>query len=267
MSKTDAPAAQRRAGEIVARTLGMLRNAAVPGVSGIELDRQAEALIRSHGGVPAFKGYRGFPASVCLSVNAQVVHGIPTDQPLADGDLASFDVGAQVDGYYADAALTVGVGNIPADAARLLAVTEEALGIALGEARDGRTTGDLGAAVDAYVKEQGFAVVRDCVGHGIGTKLHEEPSIPNFGKKGKGSRFSTGMVVAIEPMVVAGNPRLEIAADHWTLSTADGSLAAHAEETVVITDGAPIRLTPATLRLSGENPGARLRKATPGESR
>ncbi|MEX2430265.1 MAG: M24 family metallopeptidase, partial [Patescibacteria group bacterium] len=120
---------------------------------------------------------------------------------------------------------------------------------------------------DAYVKEQGFAVVRDCVGHGIGTKLHEEPSIPNFGKKGKGSRFSTGMVVAIEPMVVAGNPRLEIAADHWTLSTADGSLAAHAEETVVITDGAPIRLTPATLRLSGENPGARLRKATPGESR
>ncbi|MEX1113345.1 MAG: M24 family metallopeptidase, partial [Patescibacteria group bacterium] len=144
MSKTDAPAAQRRAGEIVARTLGMLRNAAVPGVSGIELDRQAEALIRSHGGVPAFKGYRGFPASVCLSVNAQVVHGIPTDQPLADGDLASFDVGAQVDGYYADAALTVGVGNIPADAARLLAVTEEALGIALGEARDGRTTGDLG---------------------------------------------------------------------------------------------------------------------------
>lgn len=263
----DAPAAQRRAGVIVAEVLTMLRTAAVPGTSGLDLDRRAEEMMRSLGGVPAFKGYRGFPASICLSLNEQVVHGIPTDRKLADGDVASFDVGAQVDGYFADAAVTVGVGSVPAAAARLITATEDALGVALDEARDGRTTGDLGAAVEAFIKEQGFAVVRDCVGHGIGTRLHEDPSIPNFGKAGKGSRFSAGMVVAIEPMVVAGDPRLETAADHWTLATVDGTLAAHAEETVLITRDVPVRLTPATPRLSGQKAGARLKEATPGESR
>lgn len=258
-----APAAQVKAGTIATEVLRMLARSAKPGVSGAELDRMAEDAIRERGAVPAFKGYRGYAATLCLSINEQVVHGIPGDRVLEDGDLASIDLGVKLDGYYVDTAVTISVGTPRPDAERLRQVTETALGLAFGQARAGNTTGDLGAAVDAYVREQGFAVVRDCVGHGIGTNLHEEPSIPNFGKKGKGGRFSAGQVVAIEPMVVAGKPALTMAEDRWTLSTEDGGLAAHAEETVLITDGEPVRLTPVTASLgalSGEKTGARVTK-------
>lgn len=263
-----APAAQAKAGEIATAALAAVVDKVRPGVSGVELDRLAERVIRDRGGVPAFKGYRGFPATLCLSINEQVVHGIPGDRKLEDGDLASIDVGVKVDGYYVDTAVTVAVGDPSPEADRLRLATEAALAVALSEARAGRTTGDLGAAVEAYAKEQGFAVVRDCVGHGIGTGLHEDPAIPNYGKKGKGSRFSAGQTVAIEPMLVTGSPHLATADDHWTLSTEDGGLAAHAEETVLVTDGEPVRLAPVTDfaaspgTLSGEKAGARVTKAT-----
>ena len=264
-----APDAQVKAGKIAAEVLRTVAESAKPGVSGAELDRAAEQAIRDRGAVPAFKGYRGYGATLCLSINEQVVHGIPGDRKLEDGDLVSLDLGVKLDGYYVDTAVTVSVGTPDPEAERLRQVTEAALGIALAQARSGKTTGDLGAAVEAYVAEQGFDVVRDCVGHGIGRELHEEPSVPNFVKKGKGSRFSAGQVVAIEPMVVAGSHRLKLAEDQWTLSTEDGGLAAHAEETVVITDGDPVRLTPVTNfgkgapgALSGEKTGARVTKAT-----
>lgn len=263
-----APAAQAKAGRIATEALRAVVGSAKPGVSGADLDRIAERAIRERGGVPAFKGYRGYGATLCLSINAQVVHGIPGERLLADGDLASFDLGVKLDGYYVDTAVTVGIGRPSPDAERLRKTTEEALGVALREARAGNRTGDLGAAVEAHVKKQGFSVVKDCVGHGIGKHLHEEPSIPNFGKKGKGARFSAGQVVAIEPMVVAGSPSLTLAEDRWTLSTEDGGLAAHAEETVLLTDGDPVRLTPVTdfgkgalSALSGEKTGARVTKA------
>ncbi|MEX2043499.1 MAG: type I methionyl aminopeptidase [Patescibacteria group bacterium] len=261
---TKAPAAQAKAGDIATEVLRTVVGLAKPGISGAELDRAAERGIRERGGVPAFKGYRGYGATLCLSINEQVVHGIPGERTLEDGDLASFDLGVKLDGYYVDTAVTVSVGTPRPAAERLREAAAEALGVALRQARAGNTTGDLGATVEAYVKEQGFSVVRDCVGHGIGRHLHEEPSIPNFGKKGKGSRFSAGQVVAIEPMVVAGSPALALAEDHWTLSTEDSGLAAHAEETVLITDGDPVRLTPVTASLgalSGEKTGARVTKA------
>ncbi|HEY8109171.1 MAG TPA: type I methionyl aminopeptidase [Patescibacteria group bacterium] len=263
-----APAAQVKAGEIATAALQAVADKVRPGVSGAELDRLAEQVIRDRGGVPAFKGYRGFPATICLSINEQVVHGIPGDRKLEDGDLASIDIGVKVDGYYVDTAVTVAVGDSSPEADRLRVAADTALAIALFQARDGHTIGDLGAAVETYAKEEGFAVVRDCVGHGIGTGLHEDPAIPNYGKKGKGSRFSAGQTVAIEPMLVAGSPHLAMAEDHWTLSTEDGSLAAHAEETVLITEEEPVRLTPVTDfaadpgTLSGEKAGARVIKAT-----
>ena len=262
--KNKAPTAQLKAGAIAAEALRTVVDRLHPGVSGTELDRIAEQAIRDRGGVPAFKGYRGYGATLCLSINEQVVHGIPADRKLADGDLVSIDIGVKLDGYYVDTAVTMSVGKPRPEAERLRHATEQALRIALDQARAGNTTGDLGAAVEAHVKEQGFAVVRDCVGHGIGKDLHEDPSIPNFGKKGKGSRFSVGQVVAIEPMVVAGAAELELADDQWTLSTKDGSLAAHAEETVMITDDEPVRLTPVTDfdAWTGEKAGARVTKAT-----
>ncbi|MDP4000143.1 MAG: type I methionyl aminopeptidase [bacterium] len=264
----EAPAAQVKAGRIAVEALREVVGLVKPGVSGAELDRAAEQAIRDRGGVPAFKGYRGYGATLCLSINEQVVHGIPGERTLADGDLASLDLGVKLDGYYVDTAVTVSVGTSRPEAERLRQATEAALGIALRQARAGNTTGDLGAAVESYVTEQGFAVVRDCVGHGIGKGLHEDPSVPNYGKKGKGSRFSAGQVVAIEPMVVAGSPQLKLAEDQWTLSTEDDSLASHAEETVLITDGDPVRITPVTDSLgdpgtlSGEKADARVTKAT-----
>lgn len=236
--------AQVKSGKITAAVLNELRQLAVPGVTGQELDATAERRIRELGGVPAFLGHQGFPGSLCVSINDQVVHGVPTDRAFADGDLVSLDLGVKVDGYYTDAAITLGVGKLSPEARHLQDITEQSLEIALREARAGRTTGDLGAAVQAFIEAASLAVIRDCVGHGIGKKLHQEPSIPNFGRAGEGATFKAGMAVAIEPMVVIGDPALKLAEDKWTLSSADGSLAAHVEETVLITDGAPLRLTP-----------------------
>lgn len=236
--------ALRESGRITSLTLDVLAKAAKPGVTTTTLNELGEKSIRDHGGVPAFAGYRGYPAAICTSVNEQVVHGIPGAYTLKEGDLLSIDLGVKVEGWHTDAAVTVGVGQIDAKAQKLLDITASALETALSEAASGRTTGDLGAAVEKLVSEAGFQVVRDCVGHGIGRNLHEEPSIPNFGRPGQGSRFKRDMVVAVEPMVVTGQPELSLADDHWTLSTKDQGLAAHFEETVIITDREPVRLTP-----------------------
>ncbi len=259
----------RAGGQLLVETLEHLVEAASPGVTTLELDRLAEGHIRSHGGVPAFLGHRGFPATICASVGEQVVHGLPSDYRLVEGDALSIDLGVKMNGWYTDSAVTVGIGKLEPELARLLTATQGALTVALGEATAGRRTGDLGAAVQRFVESAGFGVIRDCVGHGIGQQLHLEPSVPNFGKAGTGTSFKAGMVIAIEPMVTLGSPEITVADDKWTVLTRDRSAAAHFEETVLITDGEPERLTPldtvlakvaGTLsgRLPGVNSGARL---------
>lgn len=259
--------ALRQSGAITVGALATVREAAVAGVTTAALNTLAERYIRDHGGVPAFLGYRGFPAAICTSVNAQVVHGIPGEHELRDGDLLSVDMGVKYDGWYTDSALTVGIGALDQAARDLLRVTRESLEKGIAQAIPGKKTGDLGAAVQDYAEAAGLAVVRDCVGHGIGRKLHEEPSLPNYGTAGIGTTFTTGMVLAIEPMVVIGDPALELAADKWTLATRDRSLAAHFEETVLVTDGLPERLTPLEAALQGEKPGDKLGKAAREVSR
>lgn len=251
-------------GAITVTTLVRLAEAAKPGVSERELDALAERTIREAGGTPAFLGHQGFPATTCISVNSELVHGIPTDRKLAEGDLVTFDTGTKVDGWYTDAAITVEVGTVSEEARRLRQVTEQALDIALACARPGRTTGDLGAAVQAYVEGEGMSVIRDCVGHGIGRKLHDDPSIPNFGKAGEGTKFREGMVVAIEPMIALGKHELALQPDKWTLGIADGSLGGHVEETIMITKGEPVRFTPVRQALSHEKPDDKLMKVPYG---
>ncbi len=206
------------------------------GVTTIELDRLAESVILKKGGTPAFKGYRGYPNSLCISINEQVVHGIPSNRRLKDGDLVSIDLGVYHDGYYGDAAITVGAGEITPEAKRLLDATQKALYIGIEKARAGNHLSDISNAVQMYVEGEGFSVVRAFVGHGIGTSLHEEPQVPNFGEAGKGPLLKSGMVLAIEPMVNAGVSDVEVLEDDWTVVTADGSLSAHFEHTVAITD-------------------------------
>lgn len=224
------------------------------------LNEIGEAYIRGHGGTPAFLGYRGFPAAICTSVNAQVVHGIPGDHVLRAGDLLSIDLGVKIDGWFTDSAITLGIGELEADAARLLRVTRESLEVGIAQAVAGKKTGDMGASVQQHVEAAGLSVVRDCVGHGIGQSLHEEPSLPNYGKTGTGTAFKPGMALAIEPMVVTGDPSLELSADRWTLATRDRSLAAHFEETVVVTDGEPERLTPLSSVLQAQKAPGKLGK-------
>lgn len=250
--------ALRQSGQLTVGAMEVAAAAARPGVTTAKLDELAEAYIRNHGGTPAFLGHRGFPGTICTSLNEEVVHGLPSKRVLGEGDILSIDVGVKVDGWYTDAATTVGIGRVKAEAERLMAVTAEALTVALAQTHAGARTGDLGQSVESFVKSAGLNVVRDCVGHGIGRSLHEEPSIPNFGKADTGATFRTGMVVAVEPMVVLGQPALGLRDDHWTLATSDGSLAAHYEETVIVTDGDPERLTPLSPALRGEKPGARL---------
>jgi methionyl aminopeptidase len=185
--------------------------------------------------VPAFKGYRGYPATLCASVNDQVVHGIPSDRRLAEGDILSLDMGAQMNGYFGDSAITVGIGRISSEAERLLSVTEDALAEAIVRVRPGVRVSDIGYAVQRFVEAHGFSVVREFVGHGIGAQLHEEPQIPNYGEPGHGPRLAEGMVLAIEPMVNAGKAGVKVLADGWTAVTKDGSLSAHFEHTVVVT--------------------------------
>ena len=224
-----------RVNALVARVLAELKRAVVPGVTTAALDALAERRLAEAGADPAFKGYHGYPATICASVNEQVVHGIPSKRVLESGDIVSLDMGATLDGFYGDCAVTVAVGAIEPEAARLLEVTEEALGQGLSVVRAGARVSDIGAAVQAYVEARGFSVVREFVGHGIGTRLHEEPQIPNYGIPGRGPRLAEGMVLAIEPMVNMGKAGVKVLSDGWTAVTKDGSLSAHFEHTVVVT--------------------------------
>ena len=224
-----------RVNALVARVLAELKSLVRNGVTTGDLDAIAELRLKEAGAEPAFKGYHGYPATICASVNEQVVHGIPSNRALVDGDIISIDMGAKLDGFYGDSAVTVPVGDITPDAARLLRVTEEALYRALDTVRAGARVSDIGAAVQGHVEAHGFSVVREFVGHGIGAKLHEEPQIPNYGQPGRGPRLAEGMVLAIEPMVNIGKPAVRVLSDGWTAVTKDGSLSAHFEHTVVVT--------------------------------
>ena len=233
----------RKANALVAEVLGELRELVAPGVTTLELDAIAERRVREAGAIPAFKGYHGIPATICASVNDAVVHGIPADTVLADGDIVSIDMGVVRDGFYGDSAVTVPVGSIPESVSDLLNVTRHSLDLAIDRARVGGYVSDIGHAVQKHVESQGFSVVREFVGHGIGTKLQEDPQIPNYGEPGHGARLSSGMVLAIEPMVTVGKPAVKVLDDGWTAVTLDGSLAAHFEHTVAITEEGPEVLT------------------------
>ena len=232
-----------RAGRVVAETLALLAEQAQPGVTTQELDEAAEEFIRGQGGVPTFKGYRGFPGSICTSPNTMVVHGIPGDYRLEEGDVLSLDVGVTLDGLVADSAATVPVGEVDTDARRLLETCEAALAAGIEQARAGNHVGDISAAVQQATESAGFGVVRSLVGHGVGRSMHEEPQIPNFGEPGFGPRLASGMTLAIEPMITAGTPDVYVADDRWSIYTRDESLAAHFEHTVAVTEDGPRILT------------------------
>ncbi len=224
------------ANQIVHRVLDEVAQIIAPGTTTAELNRRAEATIRAAGAVPAFLNYRGFPATLCTSVNDVIVHGIPGDDPLREGDIVGVDCGVLYKGYFGDAARTFAVGGVGDEARRLLEVTRESLEIAVETIRPGAHLSDVGHAVQSHVEKHGFSVVREFVGHGIGTALHEEPQVPNFGAPGRGPRLKPGLVLAIEPMVNAGRPEMKLDADGWTARTADGSLSAHFEYSVAVTD-------------------------------
>jgi methionyl aminopeptidase len=228
--------AMARAGRVVVEAIAAIGEALQPGVTTAELDEVAENVIESHGGVPTFKGYRGFPRSICASPNAMVVHGIPGPYRVADGDVLSVDVGVTLEGFVADSAHTFAVGDITTEAQRLLDVCQSALAAGIEQARPGNHVGDISAAVQSTTESAGFSVVRSLVGHGVGRSMHEEPQIPNFGEPGRGPRLAPGMTLAIEPMITAGAAEVYVAEDHWSISTRDGSLAAHFEHTVAVTD-------------------------------
>ena len=232
------------AGAIHAKTLKLIESKIRPGVTTAELDEAAEKFIRSQGASPSFKGYRGFPGSICASPNEMVVHGIPGPYELQRGDILSVDIGVTLDGWVADAARTFPVGEISPVAAKLLSVTEEALFAAVEQCRPRNRLGDVSHSVQAVVEEQGLSVVRSLVGHGIGRDMHEDPQIPNFGEPGRGPLLEEGMVFAVEPMVTAGRQAVRMGADHWAIYAQDGSLAAHFEFTVAITADGPRVLTP-----------------------
>ena len=238
-----------RAGQLVAETIALLGEHLQPGITTIELDRIAEEFIRERGGVPTSKGYRGYPAATCISPNSMVVHGIPGDHRVEDGDLISVDVGITLDGLVTDSAYTYAVGEIDAELQRLLDVGKEALLAGIDQARTGNRVGDISHAVQQVVEGAGFSVVRSLVGHGVGRSYHEEPQIPNFGEPGRGPLLQSGMTLAIEPMITAGGPDVYLHDDEWSISTTDGSMAAHFEHTVVVLEeGAPRVLTTAKSR-------------------
>ena len=234
----------RKAGAIVARILEEMAQMAVPGATTGDLDRYAEARTKELGAIPAFKGYHGFPASVCISVNDEVVHGIPSfKRVLKEGDIVGLDFGVICDGWYGDSARTVGVGQISKEAKRLIEVTQEGLNRGIQQCREGNRVFDIGHAVQNYVEGFGYGVVREFVGHGIGRALHEDPQVPNYGPKGKGLGLKVGMVLAIEPMINAGSHEVKVLSDGWTAVTVDRSLSAHFEHTVAITPRGPEILT------------------------
>ena len=241
----------RRSGKITSRVLTQLMQAVRPGMTTAELDAMAEHGIRGAGGIPTFKGYNGFTASICASVNDEVVHGIPGSRCVRDGDLLSIDIGTTLDGYVSDSAVTVAVGNVSEEARRLLSVTQECLTIGIEQMRCGGHVGDIGAAVQAHAERHGFGVVRELVGHGVGQAMHEEPQVPNYGEAGTGLELRPGLVLAVEPMITQGSPKVKVLKDGWTVVTADGKLAAHFEHTIAVTDEGPKILT---LRDYAEDP-------------
>lgn len=238
--------AMASAGALLARCHDLLADAVRVGVTTGELDAIAEDFIRANGAVPTFKGYHGFPASICPSINEEVVHGIPGARALRDGDICSIDVGLTLDGWVADSARTHLVGQVGEEGRRLVAATERALAAGIAQAYPGNRVGDIGHAIQAEVEAEGFAVVRSLVGHGVGRSMHEEPQVPNFGRPGTGLVLEAGTVIAIEPMVNAGTPDVVMGDDGWTISSADDSLSAHAEHTVAVTESGPRILTRAS---------------------
>ena len=235
----DEIAVMAKASRIVAEALAVLKSAVKPGVTTDELDRLAESEIRSRGAIPAFKGYRNYPKTLCTSVNEQVVHGIPSKRVLKDGDIVGLDLGAIVGGFYGDSAVTVAVGRIDEKTATLVRVTEESLLLAIQQARVGNRLSDISHTVQQHVEAAGYSVVTEFVGHGIGRQLHEEPQVPNYGKPGQGPRLQPGMVLAIEPMVNMGGSAVRVLDDRWTAVTVDGSLSAHFEHTIAIQPSGP----------------------------
>jgi methionyl aminopeptidase len=235
----------RRAGSVVRQVLDVVRDTVRPGATTLDLENAAEAKLKELGAKAAFKGYHGFPCVLCTSINHEVVHGIPSKKRvLKEGDIVSIDCGAIVDGFYGDSAITVAVGEkIDAKTRRLLEATQASLQAAIDAVKPGATLGDIGAAVQELVEAEGFSVVRDFVGHGIGTRMHEDPQIPNFGQRGRGMKLREGMVLAIEPMVNAGKPEVEVLKDGWTAITQDGSMSAHFEHTVAVTATGAMILT------------------------
>jgi len=233
----------RRSGEILVECFAKLDELLRPGVETRELDRSVEELIRSRGAAPAFKGYQGYPASICTSVNEQVVHGIPGARRLAEGDIVGIDIGVVRNGYYADASRTYPIGEVSEKARRLMEVTREALDLAIEKARVGNHLSDVSHAIQRHVESNGFSVVRTLVGHGIGREMHEDPQVPNFGLPGRGSVLIHGMVLAIEPMVNEGLCEVLTLKDKWTFVTVDGKLSAHFEDTVAVTDDGPVIMT------------------------
>jgi methionyl aminopeptidase len=236
----------RTANVLVADVLAELAEMVVPGVTTADLDAAAERLVRAAGAEPAFKGYRGYPATLCASVNEEVVHGIPGKRALVEGDIISLDMGVKLNGFYGDSAVTVPVGRIAPDVQRLLQVTRDALAKGIEQVRLGGRVSDIGHAIQQHVEQHGFSVVREFVGHGIGVSLHEEPQIANYGEPGRGPRLAEGMVLAIEPMVNMGKAAVKVLSDGWTAITKDGSLSAHFEHTVAVTKGGPLVLTQRT---------------------
>ena len=233
----------RAASQLVAQVLDELAAMVAPGVSTADLDAAAEARVRAAGAEPAFKGYRGYPATLCASVNEQVIHGIPSKKPLQAGDIVSLDMGVKLGGYYGDSAVTMAVGAVSEDASRLLRVTQEALERGIAQVKVGGRISDIGHAIQKHVEAHGFSVVREFVGHGIGASLHEEPQIANYGEPGRGPRLAEGMTLAIEPMVNMGRAGVKVLSDGWTAVTKDGSLSAHFEHTVAVTKDGPLVLT------------------------
>jgi methionyl aminopeptidase len=240
----------RRAGHILSEVMDRLRATVKPGLSTLEIDEDVEDFITSQGARPAFKGYRGFPATVCISINEEVVHGIPSaHRRIKEGDIVGLDLGCIVEGYYADCAFTLAVGEVPSRVQQLLDVTRESLEVGIVECRPGRRLSDVSHAIQSHVEQHGFSVVRAFVGHGIGRALHEEPQVPNFGDPGRGPQLRPGMVLAIEPMVTMGSWEVRILDDGWTAVTKDGSLAAHFEHTIAVTESRPEVLTSKSGRL------------------
>jgi methionyl aminopeptidase len=235
------------AAQLVAKTLEMLAARVAPGVTTADLDRWAEAFIRDHGARPAFKGYRGFPASICPSVNDEVVHSIPGPRALREGDIIGIDVGVERDGYFGDSAFTFPVGEVPEETRRLLRVARESLMKGIEQARAGKRIGDISHAIQTHAERHGYSVVRELLGHGIGRQMHEEPQVPNFGPPDRGPRLMAGQVLAIEPMVNVGRPEVQTRPDGWTVVTKDGSLSAHFEHTVAVGANGPEILSESAL--------------------